>query len=106
MAGNSQREFKDVIEQVLEEVPAARDNDWILFGGVIKRLRGLDYMKNTSLYDFLIQAAEDPSIPKPTTPTRYRCNMQKQNSELRGELYEARRAHSNDWRDEFGSSKG
>lgn len=101
MAGNSQRWVRDVVTQVLEEKPASRDNDWLLFGGVIQRLRGLDYMKNTSLFDFLVQASMDPTIPKPGTPTRYRSDIQKVREDLRGELYEPRQVHSNAWREEF-----
>lgn len=101
MAGNSQKWVRDIVTQALEENPMARDNDWLLFGAVIKRLRGLDYMKSTSLYDFLIQAAEDPTIPKPGTPTRYRSDIQKTREDLRGVLYEPRQAHSSDWRREF-----
>lgn len=98
---NSQKQFRDVVTQTLEENMAARDNDWLLFGGVIQRLRGLEYMKNISLFDFLVQASKDPTIPKPGTPTRYRSDIQKVREDLRGELYEPRQSHSNDWRKEF-----
>lgn len=98
---NTQKQFKDVIEQVLEENELARDNDWILYGAVIKRLRGEEYMKNISLFDFLKEAAVDSSIPKITTPTRYRSLIQNEREELRGETYENRMAHSKERREEF-----
>lgn len=98
---SSQAQFRDVVRDTLVEKPATRDNDWLLFGGVMLRLRGINYMKNISLYDFIIEASNDKDIPKPSTSTRYRCAIQKDEPGLRGETYKDRQKYSKTYREEF-----
>ena len=97
----SQKRFKTLIEQILEVNELARDNDYILYGAVIKRIKGEQFMKDISLYDFLRLAAVDKTIPSITTATRFRSDIQKVREELRGETYDRRMKHSKDYKELF-----
>lgn len=79
--------IKDVEKLVLsslEHNPKARENDFILYGSVLKRI-GID-LKNTSLYDFLSTA----NGKYPTFESVSRCRRHIQ--ELRQDLKDSKTA--------------
>lgn len=69
--------------RTLEENLRAREDDFILYGGVLKRL-GVDLRKAT-LYDFLATAKEN-GIPSFETVTRCRRHIQQLRTDLVGKV--------------------
>ena len=87
------KKTEDVVLDVLTVNKRARQDDFILYGAVLKRL-GID-LKNTSLYDFLA-TAKIKKIPSFETVTRCRRHI----AELRPDLVDVATAIKREAREE------
>ena len=92
------KKIEDVVLKALEENKKAREDDFILYGAVLKRL-GID-LKNTSLYDFLAKAKEN-KMPTFETCSRARRKIQEYRQDLidvdTAVIREERRQIMKDW---------
>ena len=73
------KKIEDVVLKALEENKKAREDDFILYGAVLKRL-GVD-LKTTTLYDFLATATEN-KMPTFETCSRARRKIQEYRQDL------------------------
>ena len=73
------KKIEDVVLKALEENKKAREDDFILYGAVLKRL-GVD-LRNTNLYDFLATAKQN-KMPTFETCSRARRKIQEYRQDL------------------------
>ena len=73
------KSFEEIVLDILEVNKLARSNDFILYGSVLRRL-GVD-LKNTNLYDFLINANTN-KMPSFATITKCRRHVQSLRTDL------------------------
>lgn len=86
---------EEVVLSVLEVNLKARDDDFILYGSVLKRL-GVDLIR-TNLYEFL-STAKEKKMPTFETVTRCRRHVQELEPRLKGSIAVKREQRKEDFR--------
>lgn len=85
------RELPSKVEIILKSIPETRDNDRLLVSEIWNQEIGLVYFS-----DFLSEL-ERGNISHFETITRIRRRLQEKRPELRGESYEMRQHHANNY---------
>lgn len=105
MAKSDIKRFEDLVYELLDSFRGLRDNSGELYLACIMKIRGRDYIENTSLLEFFHKDADREDLPKvPTMASviRLSTKLQKENPHLRGREWEKRQKHSKDYKEDLG----
>ena len=87
------------VELLLKRFPAYRDCDTKLVAHIwMEQVGGAERMKEINLHEWMKMCIENPNIAVPETICRARRLVQKNNEDLRGELYKLRKSQEGDVR--------
>lgn len=106
MAANSDiGRYEDLVYDLLDSYRGLRDDVGQLYLACIMRIRGENYIKETSLYKFFFIDANNrdlPKIPSMSSIIRLNTRLQKEHPHLRGKDWEKRQKHSKDYKEDLG----
>ena len=104
MAANSDiGRYEDLVYELLDNYRSLRDNVNELYLACIMRIRGMDYIKNTTLLEFFRETNSDlPKVPSMASVIRLNTRLQKENPYLRGKDWEKKQKHSKDYKKDLG----
>lgn len=105
MARSDVGRYEDLVYELLEKYRSLRDNTGELYLACIMRIRGREYINNTTLLQFFKQDMERddlPKIPSMASVIRLSTKLQKEYSHLRGREWDERQKHSKDYKEDLG----
>lgn len=100
--------YEDLVFRLLERYERLRDNTGELYLACIVQIRGRDYIRDTSLYKFFTDDANNqnlPKVPSMASVIRLSTKLQKENPHIRGRDWENRQKHSKDYKEDLGYGK-
>lgn len=108
MAKSDVGRFRDLVYRKLHEHPNLRDNVTLLYIACISDIRGKDYVRNKTIYDFAIDISvtsplkDLPKLPSILSVCRLNTKLQKEHPDLRGKDWEKKQKHSKDYKEDLG----
>lgn len=97
--------YEDLVKELLTNFRGLRDDIDDLYLACIMRIKGDNYIRETSLYEFFHKDKKDPDqvkMPSMASIIRLNTKIQKNYPELRGKEWEARQKHSKDYKEDLG----
>lgn len=97
--------YEDLVYELLNNYRGLRDNVGELYLACIMRIRGREYINNTTLIQFFtedVYRKDLPKVPTMASVIRLSTKLQKQNPLLRGKEWENRQKHSKDYKEDLG----
>jgi hypothetical protein len=87
------KDMQNRVETLLTRYPSYRDCDTKLVAHIwMEQVGGTQRMKEINLHEWMKMCIENPNIAVPETICRARRLVQKNNEDLRGELYKLRKS--------------
>ena len=98
--------YEDLVYELLDNYRGLRDNVGELYLACIMRIRGMDYIKTVTLFEFFRDENSSlPKVPSMSSVIRLSTKLQKQHPFLRGKDWEKRQKHSKDYKEDLGYGK-
>lgn len=97
--------YEDLVYELLNNYRGLRDNVGELYLACIMRIRGREYINNTTLIQFFTEDVcrkDLPKVPSMASVIRLSTKLQKDNPHLRGKEWENRQKHSKDYKEDLG----
>lgn len=97
--------YEDLVYELLNNYRGLRDNVGELYLACIMRIRGREYINNTTLIQFFtedVYRKDLPKVPSMASVIRLSTKLQKDNPLLRGKEWENRQKHSKDYKEDLG----
>ena len=97
--------YKDLVYELLDNYRGLRDNSGELYLACIMRIRGREYINNTTLIQFFTEDTyrnDLPKVPSMASVIRLNTKLQKKYPELRGKDWEKKQKHSKDYKKDLG----
>lgn len=108
MAKSDVGRYEDLVYELLDNYGSLRDNSGELYLACIMRIRGREYINNTTLIQFFTEDTyrkDLPKVPSMASVIRLSTRLQKENPHLRGKYWNERQKHSKDYKEDLGYGK-
>lgn len=105
MAASDIKRYEDLVYELLDNYRGLRDNVGELYLACIMRIRGREYINNTTLISFFTEdmyRKDLPKVPSMASVIRLSTKLQKEYPPLRGKEWEKRQKHSKDYKEDLG----
>lgn len=97
------KRYEDLVYDLLVRFEDMRDDVNKLYVACIRYIRGLDYVRNTTLSEFFGEVNKDlPKVPTMASVIRLNTKLQKKYPNLRGKDWEKKQKHSKDYKKDLG----
>ena len=98
--------YEDLVYVLLSNYPFLRDDVNALYLACIANIRGREYVRNTTLFDFFsINHPSLEKVPSMASVIRLNTKLQKEYEFLRGKDWEKKQKHSKDYKEDLGYGK-
>ena len=106
MANSDIGRYTDLVYELLKNYSILRDDVGQLYLACIMRIRGKEYIRETTLYQFFaLENSDLPKIPSMASVIRLNTRLQKEHPALRGKDWEKKQKHSKDYKEDLGYGK-
>lgn len=108
MANSDIGRYKDLVYDLLNKYTKMRDDTSELYLACIMRLRGMDYVNNTTLRTFFIEHRDRKDlckVPSMASVIRLSTLLQNEHPHLRGQFWQERQRHSKNCKKDLGYEK-
>jgi len=105
MAKSDVGTYEKLVYQRLNDFENLRDDASLLYASCVSAIRGKEYIRTKTLFEFFAVDSKNKNLPKiPTMSSVVRLNtkLQKEYPHLRGKYWEKRQKHSKDYEEDLG----